>query len=182
MSIYRFGDITPTIADTAFIAPGARIIGDVTIGDESSIWYNCVLRGDVDRITVGARTNIQDGSVVHVTTRKYATHIGDDVLIGHLAMIHGCTLENHAFIGLGAIVMDDCVIEQHAMLAAGALLTPGKRIGRRELWAGRPARLLRMLSDEDVARNRRGATGYVALAREHRDSLRQSGPEAANLD
>ncbi|GGE20528.1 gamma carbonic anhydrase family protein [Polymorphobacter glacialis] len=171
MSIHPFGDKHPLIAPTAFIAPGARVIGDVTIGDEASIWYNVVLRGDVERITIGVRTNIQDGSVVHVTTNRYATLIGDDVLIGHLAMIHGCVLENHAFIGLGAIVMDDCVVETDAMLAAGALLTPGKRIGSRELWAGRPAKLLRMLSDEDVARNRSAAAGYVALAKLHRASL-----------
>ena len=171
MSIHRFGDKHPLIAQTAFIAPGARVIGDVTIGDEASIWYNVVLRGDVERITVGARTNIQDGSVVHVTTNRYATLIGDDVLIGHLAMIHGCILENHAFIGLGAIVMDDCVVATDGMLAAGALLTPGKRIASRELWAGRPAKLLRTLSDEDVARNRAASAGYVALAKRHHASL-----------
>lgn len=176
MSIYPFGDRAPHIAATAFVAPGARIIGDVTIGDESSIWYNCVLRGDVDRITIGARTNIQDGSVVHVTTRKYATEIGDDVLIGHLAMLHGCTLENHAFIGLGAIVMDACVIEQDGMLAAGALLTPGKRVPCGELWAGRPAKRLRMLTEDEIARNRAGAAGYVVLAKEHQKSLRRPGP------
>ncbi len=171
MSVYRFGAISPSIADSAFIAPGARIIGDVSIGPESSIWYNCVLRGDVDRISIGARTNIQDGSVVHVTTRRHATYIGDDVLIGHLAMLHGCRLENYAFVGLGAIVMDDCVIAGDGMLAAGAMLTPGKRIGARELWAGRPARLLRLLSDADIARNRAGAAGYVALAKAHVASL-----------
>ena len=171
MTLYPFGDIYPKVAASAFIAPGARVIGDVTIGEDSSIWYNCVLRGDVERIAVGARSNIQDGSVVHVTTRRYATAIGDDVLIGHLAMIHGCVIENHAFIGLGAIVMDDCVVAEDGMLAAGALLTPGKRIGRGELWAGRPARLLRVLTDEDIARNRTGAAGYVELARAHRASI-----------
>nr|WP_310524283.1 gamma carbonic anhydrase family protein [Polymorphobacter sp.] len=176
MSIHPFGDLIPNIAETAFIAPGVRIIGDVTIGDESSIWYNVVLRGDVDRITIGDRTNIQDGSVVHVTTRKYATIIGDDVLIGHLAMIHGATLENHAFVGLGAIVMDNCVIESDAMLAAGALLAPGKRVPSRELWAGRPAKYLRMLTDEELARNRAASAGYVTLAKEHQKSLRQPGP------
>ncbi len=170
-SILRFGDCWPFIAPSAFVAPGARIIGDVTIGEDSSIWYNCVLRGDVERITVGSRTNIQDGSVVHVTTNRYATSIGDDVLIGHLAMIHGCVLENHSFIGLGAIVMDGCVVESDGMLAAGAMLTPGKRIRRAELWAGRPARLLRLLSEPEIAQNRRGAASYVETAKLHKASL-----------
>jgi carbonic anhydrase/acetyltransferase-like protein (isoleucine patch superfamily) len=168
VTLYRFGDVAPLVATSAVIAPGSRIIGDVTIGEDSSIWYNCVLRGDVERITVGARSNIQDGSVVHVTRQRHSTEIGDDVLIGHLAMVHGCRIENHGFIGLGAIVMDGCVVEEGGMLAAGAMLTPGKRIGRAELWAGRPAMLLRRLTDDELARNRAGCTSYVALARQHR--------------
>ena len=174
MSLYRFGGTSPAIAASAFIAPGARIIGNVTIGAESSVWYNCVLRGDVEAITIGARTNIQDGSVVHVSGgaagARHPTVIGDDVLIGHLAMVHGCTIENRGFVGLGAIVMDGCVIDSDGMLAAGAMLTPGKRIGARELWTGRPAKLLRLLGDEDIARNRAGVAHYVSLARKHRDA------------
>jgi gamma-carbonic anhydrase len=174
MSLYSFGTVGPTIAASAFIAPGARIIGKVTIGADSSVWYNCVLRGDVEAISIGARTNIQDGSVVHVSGgaagARHPTLIGDDVLIGHLAMVHGCTIENRGFVGLGAIVMDGCVIESDGMLAAGAMLTPGKRIGARELWTGRPAKLLRMLSDADIARNRAGVAHYVELARKHRES------------
>jgi gamma-carbonic anhydrase len=165
VSLYPFGGITPRVADSAFVAPGARLIGDVAIGADSSIWYNCVLRGDVESITVGARSNIQDGSVVHVTTRRWKTEIHDDVLIGHLAMIHGCVIESHGFVGLGAIVMDGCIVAGGGMLAAGALLTPGKRIGAGELWAGRPATLLRMLSADELARNRAGAAGYVELAK-----------------
>jgi carbonic anhydrase/acetyltransferase-like protein (isoleucine patch superfamily) len=172
MSLYHFGAASPTIAASAFIAPGACIIGNVTIGADSSIWYNCVLRGDVEAISIGARTNIQDGSVVHVSGgaagARHSTLIGDDVLIGHLAMVHGCTIENRGFVGLGAIVMDGCVIESDGMLAAGAMLTPGKRIGARELWAGRPAKLLRLLSEADIARNRAGVAHYVELARKHK--------------
>jgi carbonic anhydrase/acetyltransferase-like protein (isoleucine patch superfamily) len=133
-----------------------------------------VLRGDVESIRVGTRSNIQDGSVVHVTTRRWKTEIHDDVLIGHLAMIHGCIIENHGFIGLGAIIMDGCVVEEGGMLAAGAMLTPGKRIGKGELWTGRPAKLLRMLDADDIARNRAGAAGYVRLAKAHQQSLRQA--------
>ena len=171
MTIIAFNGVAPDIAADAFVAPGARIIGNVTIGARASIWYNCVVRGDVGAITIGARTNIQDGSVVHVTGGKFNTVIGEDCLIGHLAMIHGCTLEDHAFVGLGAIVMDGCVIESDAMLAAGAMLTPGKRIPAGQLWAGRPAVYLRDLKPDDIARNRAGAAGYVELAQRHKREL-----------
>lgn len=171
MSVYPFNNVHPDIAESAFIAPGARVIGDVTIGDDSSIWYNAVLRGDVERITVGARSNIQDGTIVHVTRARHGTEIGDDVLIGHLAMVHGCVIENHGFIGLGAIVMDNCVVETGGMLAAGALLTPGKRIGKGELWTGRPAKFARMLTDDEIRINRAGCAGYVELAKVHKASI-----------
>jgi carbonic anhydrase/acetyltransferase-like protein (isoleucine patch superfamily) len=173
MPLHPFNGTIPTIDQTAWVAPGAQIIGDVTLGPESSVWYNCVLRGDVERIIVGARSNIQDGSIVHVTRKRHGTEIHDDVLIGHMALIHGCVLESHSFVGLGSIVMDACVIEPDGMLAAGALLPPGKRIGKAELWTGRPARLTRILTAEEITRNRAGATGYVELARQHRAALDQ---------
>ena len=167
-NVRNFMGVVPTIADDAYLAPGAQIIGNVTIGAEASVWYNCVVRGDVASITVGARSNIQDGSVVHVTRAQDATVIGADCLIGHLAIIHGCTLHDHAFVGLGAIVMDGCVVESDGMLAAGGLLTPGKRIGARQLWAGRPAVFVRDLKPEEIVRNRAGAAGYVQLAKYHK--------------
>ena len=173
MTLLTFGGRSPQVDPAAFVAPGAQVIGDVAIGPESSIWYNCVLRGDVNRIRIGARTNIQDGSVVHVDSPKpgapegHPTLIGDDVLIGHLAMVHGCVLHDRAFVGLGAIVMDGCEIEGGAMLAAGAMLTPGKRIPAGQLWAGRPAKYVRDLSEEELAGHRAGVAHYVALARAH---------------
>jgi carbonic anhydrase/acetyltransferase-like protein (isoleucine patch superfamily) len=173
MSLTSFGGKTPRVDPAAFIAPGAQLIGDIEIGAEASIWYNCVLRGDVNRIRVGARTNIQDGSVVHVDSPKAGapggnpTLIGEEVLIGHLAMVHGCTLHDRAFVGLGAIVMDGCVIESDAMLAAGAMLTPGKRIPAGQLWAGRPAKYVRDLGPEELAGMRAGVAHYVALAKAH---------------
>lgn len=170
MPLYPFAGRLPELAPSAWVAPTAAVIGDVTLGEGASVWYNCVLRGDVMPIRVGARSNIQDGTVIHVTRRLAATTIGEDVLVGHSCMIHGCTLMDRAFVGLGAIVMDGCVVEPDGMVAAGALLTPGKRVGGRELWAGRPAKLVRLLSDEEVARNRAGAAGYVELARLHRES------------
>ncbi|HWH18505.1 MAG TPA: gamma carbonic anhydrase family protein, partial [Allosphingosinicella sp.] len=129
-NLLSFGGKAPQVDPSAFVAPGARVIGDVEIGPEASIWYNCVLRGDVNRIRIGARTNIQDGSVIHVDSPKpgapdgHPTLIGSDVLIGHLAMVHGCILRDRAFVGLGSIVMDGCEIDSDAMLAAGALLPP----------------------------------------------------------
>ncbi len=168
ITILPFNGIVPSIAGSAFIAPGSRIIGDVTIGEDSSIWYNCVLRGDVNSLHVGARTNIQDGTVVHVTSRLHGTEIGDDVLIGHMAMIHGCKLHDRAFVGLGTIVMDGCEIEGDGMLAAGAMLTPGKRILPRQLWSGRPARYMRDLTDAEIHSHHRGTARYVENARIHR--------------
>ncbi len=168
MPIHSFNGTAPQVASDAFVAPGAQVIGNVTIGAGASIWYNCVLRADVQTIVVGPRSNIQDGSVVHVTRKTHGTFIGADCLVGHLAMIHGCTLEDHSFVGLGAIVMDGCVVETDGMLAAGAMLTPGKRVGRGQLWAGRPAVHLRDLKPEEIARNRAGAAGYVELAQAHR--------------
>lgn len=178
MTRLDFNGATPRIDVNAFVAPGARLIGDVEIGPDASVWYNCVLRGDVNRIRIGARTNIQDGSVVHCDSPRpsnpagHPTLIGEDVLIGHMAMIHGCILHDRAFVGLGAIVMDGCEIESGGMLAAGAMLTPGKRIAGGQLWAGRPAKYIRDLTPEEMAGHQAGVAHYVALARAHSEALR----------
>jgi carbonic anhydrase/acetyltransferase-like protein (isoleucine patch superfamily) len=167
----------PVIHPSAFIAAGSRIIGDVEIGEDASVWYNCVIRADVNHIRIGARTNIQDGTVIHCDSDKdgaggFPTVIGNDVLIGHMAMLHGCTLHDRAFVGLGTIVMDGCVIEGDAMLAAGAMLTPGKTIPHREMWGGRPAKLMRPLTDEQVAGMREGITHYVHNAKAHKGAAK----------
>jgi carbonic anhydrase/acetyltransferase-like protein (isoleucine patch superfamily) len=167
VTILPFRGVTPLIDPTAFIAPGCHIIGDVRIGADASIWYNNVIRGDIGQITIGARTNIQDGTIIHVTGGKYDTQIGADCLIGHIAMIHGCKLHDRAFVGMGAIVMDDCEIEPTGMLAAGAMLTPGKRIGSGQMWAGRPAKYVRDLSEEEMAAHRAGVAHYVENGRAH---------------
>ncbi|RVT42148.1 gamma carbonic anhydrase family protein [Sphingobium algorifonticola] len=176
-SIVPLAGIAPRIHPSAFIAPGCRIIGDVEIGPDASIWYNCVVRGDVNRIVIGARTNIQDGTVIHCDSDKdgaggYPTIIGADVLVGHMAMLHGCTLLDRAFVGLGAIVMDGCVIEGDAMLAAGAMLTPGKCVPHRQLWSGRPAKYMRDLTDAAVVGMREGVEHYVHNARAHKGAVR----------
>jgi carbonic anhydrase/acetyltransferase-like protein (isoleucine patch superfamily) len=162
---------TPFVDPSAFVAPGARLIGDIEIGAEASIWYNCVLRGDVNAIRIGARTNIQDGSVLHVDSPRpghdagYPTIIGEEVLIGHLAMVHGCILHDRAFVGLGAIVMDGCAIE------SGAMLTSGRTIPSGQLWAGRPAKYVRDLTTADLEGMRAGVAHYVMLAKMHAEAL-----------
>jgi carbonic anhydrase/acetyltransferase-like protein (isoleucine patch superfamily) len=174
---------TPSIHPTAFIAPGCRIIGDVTIGAGSSVWYNCVIRADVNHIVIGARTNIQDGSVIHCDSPSESspegspTLIGDDVLIGHMAMVHGCVLEDRAFVGLGAIVMDKCRVAGDGMLAAGAMLTPGRTVPSGELWAGRPAKFVRALSADQIAGMRIGVSHYVENGRNHAAAV--AGPDDA---
>ena len=171
---------SPRIHESAFVAPGCRIIGDVEIGPGASIWYNCVLRGDVNRIVIGARTNIQDGTVIHCDSPDpkhpdgFPTLIGDDVLVGHMAMIHGCTILDHGFVGLSATVMNACVIESDGMLAAGALLTPGKRIGARQLWGGRPAAFMRDLTDAALADMQQGVAHYVKNGQNHKAALGQA--------
>ena len=181
VSIISIHGKTPRIHDSAFIAPGCTIIGDVEIGEGSSIWYNCVLRADVSRIVIGKRSNVQDGSVLHCDPPRPGDPdgspliIGDDVLIGHMAMVHGCVLEDRAFVGLGAIVMSGCTVESDAMLAAGALLSPGKTVLHRQLWAGRPAKYMRDLTDEAIITMREGVDHYVHNGKAHKGAVRQMG-------
>ncbi len=162
--LYSLQGITPKIGPDVFIAPNAAVIGDVEIGSRSSVWFSCVLRGDVNFIRVGSGTNIQDGTVVHVVSQKIPTLIGDDVTIGHGCIIHACTLKDHAFVGMGATVLDGALIEEGGMLAAGGLLTPGKVIGPNELWGGSPARLWRVMSPEERAGFHGNAPHYVRVA------------------
>ena len=173
VSIISLYGKTPQIDDSAFIAPGCRIIGDVEIGPDASVWYNCVIRADVNRIVIGARSNVQDGTVIHCDSPRpgqpegFPTLIGEDVLIGHLAMVHGCILEDRAFVGLGSIVMDGCRIGSDAMLAAGAMLTPGKAMPAGQLWGGRPAQFMRDLPEPAIAGMRVGVAHYVENAKAH---------------
>jgi carbonic anhydrase/acetyltransferase-like protein (isoleucine patch superfamily) len=172
--------VMPKIHPTAFVAPGAVIIGDVEIGAESSVWFGCVIRGDVNKIRIGARTNIQDGTVIHCASGEqpvsahskipengYPTIIGDDVTVGHMALLHACTVESRGFVGMKSIVMDGSKISSNGMLATGALLTPGKVVGPGELWAGSPAKLWRRLSDDDLAQFDLRCGQYVRLAADY---------------
>ena len=157
----------PRIAPGAFIADGSQVIGDVNIASRANIWFNCVIRGDEHAVTIGANTNIQDGTVIHVHGLKQGTYIGADVTIGHMSLLHACTLEDGAFCGMGAIVLDGAVIEGGGMLAAGAMLTPGKRIPRGELWAGRPAHFARGLTAEELDSMPQTIENYVGRAEQY---------------
>lgn len=167
MALYPYKSISPNIDSSVFIAPDANIIGDVEIGARSSVWYQCVVRGDVNDIKIGSRTNIQDGSVIHVSSTTQGTYIGDDVTVGHMALLHACTIEDRAFIGMKACIMDDARVQSQAMVAAGALVTPGKIIPSGQLWGGSPARYMRDLSDEELDFLTFSAKRYVALSKSY---------------
>lgn len=174
--IYALNGVTPRVAPDAFIAPGSAVIGDVEIGSETGIWFHCLVRGDMNFIRIGARTNIQDGTVIHVDSGAFSTTIGDDVTVGHNAVIHACTIKNRGFVGISATVLDGAVIEEGGMLAAGGLLTPGKVIGPNELWAGSPAKLRRVMDEDEQKRFARNAIVYRDLARQFRSGLRSVPP------
>jgi carbonic anhydrase/acetyltransferase-like protein (isoleucine patch superfamily) len=171
--IRAFHGTTPSIAPTAFVAETAVIIGDVEIGAQSSVWYNCVIRGDVNHIRIGARSNVQDLSMLHVTHKKHPDDpgapliIGDDVTIGHCVTLHGCRLQNGCFIGMQAIVMDHAVVGEGALVGARALVTEGTVIAPRTLWVGAPARYKRDLTPDEVAWLAKSADNYVTYAQHY---------------
>ena len=148
--IMPYKGMFPKIDDGAFIAPNASIIGDVTIGRGSGIWFNCVVRGDVEPITIGENTNIQDGTVIHCTRNGGKTIIGNNVTVGHKALLHACILEDECFVGMGAILMDGVVVESGGMVAAGSLVTPNKVIKKGGIWAGNPAKYFRELTKQEA--------------------------------
>jgi carbonic anhydrase/acetyltransferase-like protein (isoleucine patch superfamily) len=147
--IYELGELSPRLAPDVFIAPDARVIGDVTIGAGSGVWFGCVVRGDVHFIEIGENTNVQDLSMLHVTGGKFPLRIGNNCTLGHRVTVHGCNLRDHAFVGIGATVMDDCEIGEFGLLAAGALLTPGKKIPPRMVAMGSPAKVVREITPEE---------------------------------
>lgn len=165
--ILPFEGIHPKIHPSALIMPGAVVIGDVEIGEDSNIWPGCVIRGDINIIRIGKRTNIQDGTVIHVTRRDLAsqgkgmTMIGDDVTVGHQAVLHACTLEDASFVGMGATVIDGVIVQTGAMVAAGAMVTYGKVIPAGEIWAGNPAKLLRPMKQSEKDYILQSAQNYV---------------------
>ena len=143
--------IQPKISEDCFIAENATILGEVEIGKQCSVWYNAVIRGDVHFIKIGNKVNIQDGAVIHATYQKSPTTIGNNVSIGHNAIVHGCTLHDNVLIGMGSIVMDDCVVESNSIIAAGAVLTKGTRVPSGTIWAGVPAKKIKDISKELIS-------------------------------
>lgn len=164
----------PQIHETCFIAPHASVVGDIEIGAHSNIWYNCVLRGDVNEIRIGENTNIQDGTVIHVATHGQGSYIGDRVTIGHMALIHACTIEDDAFVGMKAVIMDGAKVEKGAYVAAGALVTPGKVVKTGEVWAGTPAKYMRDVSEQDIKTMLWSWDHYVKLANRHVNSIKEA--------
>jgi carbonic anhydrase/acetyltransferase-like protein (isoleucine patch superfamily) len=165
MALYEYKGIRPRLGRDVFVAPGASVIGDVELGDESSVWFGAVLRGDVMPIRFGARTNVQDGSVVHVTGGSAATTVGDDVTVGHMALLHGCFVGHRVLVGMGSVLLDGSVVEDESIVAAGSLVPPGMRVPARSLAMGRPARVVRKATDEDLAWVREAGRLYVEYAR-----------------
>lgn len=173
--LHKFKDITPTLGDKTWIAPSADVIGDVTIGEDCSIWFGCVVRGDVHYITIGDRTNIQDLSMVHVTHYKKEdrsdgnpTIIGNDVTIGHRVMLHGCTIEDACLIGMSATILDGAVIGRESIVGAGSLVTKNKVFPPRSLIMGSPAKVVKELSDAEVAELYASASRYVKFKEDYR--------------
>ncbi|MFK5927433.1 MAG: gamma carbonic anhydrase family protein [Desulfuromusa sp.] len=167
--LHTYQGITPKLDDSVFCVDSAEIIGDVEIGTDSSVWFQVVIRGDVNFIRIGARTNIQDGSVIHVTHKIHPTFIGDDVTVGHNVTLHGCKIGNRCLIGMGAVVMDAANVEDDSMVAAGALVTPGTHVPSGTLYAGSPAKYKRHLSEDEVLSLKQSALNYLNYTENYRN-------------
>ena len=173
--IRPYKGVVPTVAPDAFVDPSAQVIGDVVLGEASSLWMNVVVRGDVNYIRVGARTNIQDGTIVHVMRDTHPTVIGEDVTIGHSATIHGCTIEDRVLVGMGAIVLNGARIGSDSIVAAGALVVEGAQVPPGSLVMGSPAKVRRPLTDEEKASIRDYAARYVKYRLDYLDQDQASG-------
>lgn len=170
MAIYTLGEKTPQFGDNVWIAPNASIIGDVRLGAHASIWWNATLRGDNDPIHIGNNTNIQDGSVLH-TDEGVPMHIGDNVTVGHLVMLHGCTIGDGSLIGIGSVILNRAVIGKHSIVGANTLIPEGKVFPDGVLIVGTPGKIVRELSKDEVERLQKSAAHYVANAARYRDTL-----------
>jgi carbonic anhydrase/acetyltransferase-like protein (isoleucine patch superfamily) len=171
MPLFQLGDKTPQLDDGTWVAPNATVIGDVRLGKNASIWWNATLRGDNDPIHIGDNTNIQDGSVLH-TDEGVPMHIGKDVTVGHLVMLHGCTVGDGSLIGIGSVILNRAVIGKGCIVGANTLIPEGKVFPDRVLIVGSPGKVVRELTDEDVARLKKSADHYVANAARYRDTLK----------
>lgn len=171
MAIYQLDDLTPQVHDSAWVAPNAQVMGDVTMGEHSSLWYGAVARGDTATITIGARSNVQDGSVLHADRGAPLT-IGEGVTVGHQAVLHGCTVGDGSLIGIGAVVLNHARIGRHCLVGAGSLVTEGKVFPDGVMIMGSPAKVVRELTPEQIEGLRQSAAHYVANAQRHRRGLK----------
>ncbi len=165
--LIKYKDILPSVDESCFVADSARVTGDITLQNDVNVWYGTVMRGDVEAINIGARTNIQDNSVVH-TSNGYPCKIGEDVTVGHGAIIHGATIEENCLIGMGAIVLDGVHIEKNVIIGAGALIPPGKRIAANSLVVGSPGKVVRELTEEEISGIKKSAENYVLVSKEYK--------------
>lgn len=149
MALYRLGSKAPSLASGAWVAESAELIGDVTLGEDASVWFGAVLRGDCEPIVLGARTNLQDGSVIHITADSASTTVGDDVTVGHMALLHGCTVGDRCLVGMGSVLLDHAVIGSDCFIGAGSLVTPRTVIPPGSFVLGRPAKVVRAIRDEE---------------------------------
>jgi carbonic anhydrase/acetyltransferase-like protein (isoleucine patch superfamily) len=175
MAIYEVNGVRPTLGKDVWVAETASVIGDVHLGDGVGIWPGAVLRGDYYPIRIGARSNVQDNAVIHIYAGRSKTTIGEDVTIGHSAVVHGCTLAARVLVGIGAIVLDDAVVGEDTLVAAGALVTPRTVIPPRSVVMGRPGKVVRQVTDADVASIRDAASLYVGYARDFRATCKRVG-------
>ena len=172
--LIKYKKFLPKVGKNVFIAPGSYVIGDVKIGSNSNIWFNVVIRGDVEKIRIGTNTNIQDLTMVHCTTNGYGTQIGSNVTIGHNCVIHDCKIENNVLIGMSSTILDGAIIKKNSMLAAGSILTQGKIIKSGELWLGKPAKFLRMLTSNEKKFLIKSAKRYYRLSQEYLVNLKSN--------
>ena len=177
--IVPYKGAVPKIARSAFIAPNATVIGNVEIGENASIWFGVILRGDGQAIRIGENSNLQDGTVVHIASRGLMTTVGRDVTVGHMVLLHACEVQDGAFIGMHSTVLDGAVVESGAMVAAGAVVTPRKIVRHGELWAGNPATKMRDLTEKDYENFKRVVAGYVTMARNYREPEADTATKAA---
>lgn len=170
MALRRFRDQFPRVHPSCFVEDSAQVIGDVELGEDTSVWFNSVLRGDVNAIRIGRRTNIQDLTMIHVTSQRFSTSLGDDVTVGHHVVLHGCTVGSRVLVGMGAIVMDGVEIGDDCIIGAGTLLTPGTKVPPGSLVVGSPGKVKRSLTDEERTFLLESAKHYVRTASDHRAS------------
>ena len=174
INIISYKKIKPKIGKKVFIAPGSSVIGNVQIGANCSIWFNVVIRGDVEKIRIGKKTNIQDLTMIHCTTKGHGAHIGSNVTIGHNCVIHDCKIENNSLIGMSSTILDGAIIEKNSMVAAGSLVTQNKVVKTGEIWSGKPAKFMRKMTKQELNFLKKSAERYYLLGQEYLANLREN--------